>query len=350
MLFPSRMIAATIYLFRQRPDRRLRSSPSGPILTQSVRADAALMSVPPLSICLPVYNGERYLAVAITSLLRQTFSDFELVISDNASTDGTQAICRDFASRDKRIRYHRTEKNLGAAPNFNRAYTLSRGPLVRWASHDDLWAETAMETCVAAMNADASLVACHGQTVVIDEDGNAIADKGAAAHLYDPPRKLDDPVPSRRLRDLLLHTHWCYEIFGVIRRPALERTGLHGSFYGSDKVLLAELLMQGRIATVNQPLFFRRDHSGNSTSLRTHGDRADWIDTSLAGVLPRRPHVKLLSGYLRAIRRSELSFAEKLSCYRVVASWMLQFGKLKNAIRESDVEDANDGVPTSVGM
>src|SRR4051812_45028693 len=97
-------------------------------------------SVPPLSICLPVYNGERYLAAAIASLQRQTFSDFELVISDNASTDGTEAICREAAAGDSRIQYHRSEKNLGAAPNFNRTFSLSRAPLTRWASHDDLWA------------------------------------------------------------------------------------------------------------------------------------------------------------------------------------------------------------------
>ena len=86
---------------------------------------------PRLSIGLPVYNGERYLAEAFDCFLAQTFQDFEIIVCDNASTDRTAEICRSFAQRDPRIRYYRNEKNLGAIPNFNRVFELSRSRLVQ---------------------------------------------------------------------------------------------------------------------------------------------------------------------------------------------------------------------------
>src|SRR4051812_3389434 len=95
---------------------------------------------PRLSIGLPVYNGERYVAQAVESLLGQTYSDFELIVCDNASTDGTEAILRKLAGSDSRVRYHRNDVNIGATPNFNRAFALARSPYFKWSAHDDLYA------------------------------------------------------------------------------------------------------------------------------------------------------------------------------------------------------------------
>lgn len=85
---------------------------------------------PRVSIGLPVYNGEVFLAETLNSILSQTFQDFELIICDNASTDQTQEICRKFARQDERIRYYRNEANLGAAKNFNRVFSLARGSIL----------------------------------------------------------------------------------------------------------------------------------------------------------------------------------------------------------------------------
>lgn len=318
--------------------------------------------LPRLSICLPVYNGERYLRAAVESLLCQTFSDFELVIADNASTDATEAICRDFAARDERVRYHRNPRNLGAAPNFNRVIHLSRAPMLRWAAADDLWHPRAMERCVEALDADESIVCCHVGTRVIDADGKAIpvyqAGLGATRptpgavpfeRLYDPPdRRLDAAHPADRLRDLLLRTHWCYEIFGIFRRPVLAGSPLHGSYYGSDKVLLAHVAMRGRMVTLGgEPMYYRRDHEGNSTSLRTHTERAEWMDTSLAGKLAR-PHFKLLRGYAAAIVSADVPVSHKAACWRVLAGWMLQLGKFKHLVRESDQEPGHPELTAGV--
>ena len=107
---------------------------------------------PRLSIGLPVYNGERYLAEAFDCFLAQTFQDFEIIVCDNASTDHTAEICRSYAERDPRIRYYRNGKNLGAIPNFNRVFELSRSPLFKWAAHDDLYHPRYMETCIRILD------------------------------------------------------------------------------------------------------------------------------------------------------------------------------------------------------
>ena len=93
--------------------------------------------VPRVSIGLPVLNGEKYVAEALDAILAQSFLDFELIISDNASTDATPDICADYARRDARIRLHRHPSNLGAAPNFNFVFQRSRGEYFKWAAHDD---------------------------------------------------------------------------------------------------------------------------------------------------------------------------------------------------------------------
>ena len=103
---------------------------------------------PRLSIGIPVYNGESFLAQALDSLLAQTFHDFEIVISDNASTDRTPEICHAYVQRDPRVRYVRNPLNLGSVPNFNRVFEPSTAPLFKWAAHDDLHHETYLERCV----------------------------------------------------------------------------------------------------------------------------------------------------------------------------------------------------------
>ena len=104
-----------------------------------------MTSVPRLSIGLPVYNGEDFLAESLDSLLGQTYEDFELIISDNASTDGTADICRRYEKQDSRIRYIRQPRNLGCAPNHNVLVQYARGELFKWASHDDLYGRELIE-------------------------------------------------------------------------------------------------------------------------------------------------------------------------------------------------------------
>src|ERR1700757_1973550 len=106
------------------------------------------MAKPKVSIGLPVYNGEKYLVQALNSLINQDFEDFEIIISDNASTDGTADICRTYASTERRIRYYRNESNIGSAPNYRRVFELARGDFFKWCSHDDICLPGLLSRCL----------------------------------------------------------------------------------------------------------------------------------------------------------------------------------------------------------
>lgn len=129
---------------------------------------------PCVSIGLAVYNGEKYLKKALDSIIRQSFSDFELIISDNSSTDSTQRICEQYVSQDERIRYYRNNKNIGAPRNFNRTLEFASGKYFKWAASDDVLASDFLRKCVAILDKDTSVVLCHSITGRIDENGDLL--------------------------------------------------------------------------------------------------------------------------------------------------------------------------------
>ena len=133
------------------------------------------MKKPTLSIGLPVYNGERYLSKTLDSLLGQDFEDFELVISDNGSSDQTEAICRDFAQRDHRIRYLRSDENRGATWNFRRVFEMSEGEFFKYAAYDDECYPTMVRRCMEVFQSDDPTVALvYTLSEKIDENSNVI--------------------------------------------------------------------------------------------------------------------------------------------------------------------------------
>lgn len=233
---------------------------------------------PRVSVGLPVYNGEQYVEEAIKSTLSQTFTDFELVISDNASTDRTPEICKDYASRDGRIRYYRNDSNLGAAKNFNRVFELSRGEYFKWAAHDDLCHPSFIEVCVRALDSSPDAVLCFGKTKIIDNAGQHVGD-------YDPPfLDLTEADRSTHFLALVLSNHIVVEIFGIIRTEQLRRTPLIGSYVGSDIVLLAHLALFGPFINAKGATFYHREHSMRSTYANPDMDsRGVWFDTNLKG-------------------------------------------------------------------
>ena len=132
---------------------------------------------PHVSVGMPVYNGERYIAQAIESILSQTFPDFELIICDNASTDATEGMCLEYAAEDPRVRYYRNDRNRGAAWNHNRVVELARGEYFRWQCHDDYCDATLLERCLAVLHGDPSVVLCYPQFVRVDEQGRRLGVK-----------------------------------------------------------------------------------------------------------------------------------------------------------------------------
>ena len=127
--------------------------------------------VPRLSIGLPVYNGEDYLAHSLDALLGQTYEDFELIISDNASTDGTADMCQRYAKKDSRVRYVRQPQNIGLARNHDFVFQESCGDLFKWAAADDVYGQHLLERCVDALDECPNVVLAHAWEAAIDESG-----------------------------------------------------------------------------------------------------------------------------------------------------------------------------------
>src|SRR5690606_21798140 len=154
---------------------------------------------PRVSIAVPVYNGERYLRASLDGLLAQTFTDFELVIADNASTDGTEAICREYVARDARVRYHRNERNLGGPGNFRRVFQLSRGEYHKWSTADDLWHPTLVEKCVAVLDARPDVVLAYPRSNIVDAEGRVV-------RTFDDPLDLPEESPAVRVERVILES------------------------------------------------------------------------------------------------------------------------------------------------
>ena len=266
-----------------------------------------------LSIGLPVYNGDAFLAAAIDSLLAQTFKDFELIISDNASTDGTEAICRERAARDARVRYIRHDVNRGAMFNFNHVVEVARGTYFKWAAHDDVHEPTFLARCVEALDRDPGVVLAFTQLVDINEAGVRIP-------FPSPALRWDSTRPNVRFRALCNPHHRCESVFGVMRIDALRRSFLISDYAGCDRVLLAQLSLMGRYYEVPEVLFLHREHAQRSTMrYKDSKKRTEWF-TARPGK-PALPHFRMLSGYARAVRDSDAPIIDKLACYAMFVPW-----------------------------
>ncbi|MCI0540689.1 MAG: glycosyltransferase [Verrucomicrobiales bacterium] len=281
---------------------------------------------PCVSIGLPVYNGERYLRETLDSLLAQTFEDFELIISDNASTDGTYGICREYASKDCRIHYYLNDENMGAAWNFNRVFELAVGKYFKWAASDDLCAPDYLLRCVEILDRNPACVLCFPQTVRIDEFGNETGNNISGLNLSSPT------VHERykQLHEFL--SYWVNRVvpvaFALTRSCVLKTTPLVGAYEGSDVTLAAELALRGEFCEIPEPLFYQRWHAENSTlGNEEHPQKiAVWYDPKNKGkiVLPRW---KWIFEFLRSIRHVEMSPKEKTLCYMQVGKWALWWYK-----------------------
>ena len=268
---------------------------------------------PRLSIGLPVYNGGAYLAQALESILAQSFTDFELIIADNASTDGTPGIIQEYASRDRRIRVQRNEQNIGAAGNFNLAFELARGEYFKWAAHDDVLDPRFLEECIKVLDRDPSVVLCYSRVAQIDEAGNQT---GA----YDYPMNVGALRAVDRFHDLVLVEHFCIAIFGVHRRDVLKDTPLIGKYVGSDRTLLAELALRGRFCEIPDYLFLRREHANTSGRAFTVHRRLQWFDPNQKKKI-YLPYWRAGLEFFKAANRVPLRFTERLVSDRIVLRW-----------------------------
>jgi len=292
---------------------------------------------PRVSIAVPVYNGERYVARTLDSLLGQTFGDFELIITDNASTDATRDICADYARRDRRIQYHRAEQNKGVAANFRWGYELARAPFFKWNAADDLCAPTFLEECVRVLEQDPEVVLAFPRTMIIDED-----DRPLHPNTYDADA--DHPSPAcrfSRLMNINHRMHGAHELYGLIRRSALQRIPVYDRVVRSDSIMLARLALLGRFRCVEKPLFLNREHARRSVAAQTPGRKlltrsrlSRWIgqgpvppahfwNPALKGRIVF-PEWRVWREYAVSMRFADLEFADRLACYAVFTGYTVR--------------------------
>jgi hypothetical protein len=278
---------------------------------------AGLKATPPkVSVGLPVYNGERYVDQAIASLLAQTCEDLELLISDNASTDGTAEICREWTKRDSRVTYARNARNLGAAANYNRVLAMARGELFKWAAHDDVWGTTFLARAVGVLDADPGVAVVHSRAGAIDADGRRLAD-------FRPVVGLDDAVPHRRFRRALAVGEEIYLLWGLMRRTQLLAEGGIGNFVGHDRVLISAMSLRGRFHELPEVLYCQREHpdrSVNRYDWRQPRHAVAWTDPEQAGQRIS-PWWRQLAEHAKGIRGAGLGPVESVRCAWELREW-----------------------------
>ncbi len=297
--------------------------------------------IPRVSIGMPAYNAADYIAEAIESLLAQTYTDFELIISDNASTDDTELICLTYAERDSRIRYYRQEENQGAFWNFHRVLELARGTYFKWAPHDDTCAPTLLERCVDVLDDNPEIALCYTHGAKVDQFGRRMTEdpehadgsKGVV-HTGEagfPRQHHDSPKPWKRFLGVLLGSSWSADFFGVMRTDVLRKTCLIPQCYGGEKVLTGELALCGPFHAIPETLFFQRIHASASGSQNAAESQREFVNPRLAKKFTST-RLRLLGGYVRAIQNTKLSFGERLRCYCVLLRYLAQVKKWKNVV------------------
>ena len=274
--------------------------------------------LPLVSIGVPVYNGENYLRRALESVVGQTYPNLEILIADNASTDGTEAICREFAANDPRIRYYRHPTNLGASANHHYVLRETTGKYFRVAAHDDEMAPTLVERCVEQLEAHPEVVMAITRVLSIDDHGTR--GKEIDGHL----RGMSSPNPVKRFGLITCSPNWATPVFAVMRREAIEGREILGRYTGADRTFLAEMSLAGPWAMVDELLFFRRTHATNSTKIfPNEWQRNQWFDTSIGSKSVGFPQWRRLAELTKVVERSSLGSSAKALAYLQLARWVV---------------------------
>lgn len=276
-------------------------------MSSALSAQYRSKTAPKVSVGMPAYNSAAWIEEAIGSILSQSFIDLELIISDNASTDGTYAICERFAASDSRVRLLRNATNLGANRNYHAVLDAARGEYFKWASSNDGCAPTFLEKCVAALDRDPTAVLACPRTGIFDQ-------KVDMAQPYDRDVELLSHEPSVRFISLLSTMGLNNAFNGLIRRAALSRVPRMGNYMGADVVLMTELALMGRFLLINEQLFFRRMSSEAATKLRSARD----VDIHLVPTARRPLKWQLWRYHLGLLRAANCAHFPSRDWFRTV--------------------------------
>lgn len=302
------------------------------------------MSEPLVTIGIATFQKERQLRATLDHALAQTHRNLEVLVADNASTDGTVAIAREYAARDRRVRVVEHARNLGSRRNFNLLFELAHGEFFVWGRGHDLWHPEFVAAGVEQLVQDPTVVLAHTAAREIDTDDR---DLGPVAEDLDT-RGLDLP---QRLQACWRHLLGPATL-GVIRRTAMDRTNLYQELAGCDLVFLLELAAQGSFAFVDRPLLRLR-------RVRSEGSEAESVARTWQQMNPHRPrrespdvHVlEFLAAHARVLReldvapavRDELT-SDLVQCFgaKFAGSFTRAFDHLAERV---DRAAAPDGAP-----
>lgn len=291
------------------------------------------MSAPYVSIGLPVFNGERFLGRALDTLLGQDFRDLEVVVSDNASTDGTVELLRKYADADPRLRFEVQPTNRGASWNFNRVLAMAH-PGARyftWAAADDERTPDYLTRTIPILDGDPSVSLAHTGSADIDQDSYVLK---TWAQPVDTWASFD---VAERVAGLVTMRHECFTAFGLIRMEIAKQTRGLGTFADSDNVLITEIALRGRFVHDDAVCFFRRQHSYRSmVAFTDQRDRVAWFDPSRAGQLSF-PYWRTARELVGAVQRAPLSADERRRCLLALRVYLRNNwpGMAKNVVRSA---------------
>jgi glycosyltransferase involved in cell wall biosynthesis len=277
-------------------------------------------AMPRLTVGFPVYNGEAWAAAALESVVNQTFTDWHMIICDNASTDRTGDICRGFADRDSRIRYIRNDENIGLTRNFNKAFELSNSEFFKWVAHDDICLPTFFERCIEALDSNPTAAIAYPLGRAIDGNGNFLDERYDWTH----PQRYDQPSAAERFKLFTANfdrlnrggvQHPGIFFFGVMRSSHLRKTRLQRSHMWSDVSMIAELALEGPFVEVPEVLSLMRVEIPHASAMMLQRNLQGWQE-----ILDPRYATKfgtLVSRYWRyweyfvSVGRSDLGLAAK---------------------------------------
>lgn len=274
-------------------------------LNQSLRS-MPRGSTPLVAVGLPVYNGERYIAQAIESILHQDFLDLELIISDNNSTDRTGEICLSYQRRDKRIKYHRFNENMGMQINFLSVLGRCTSEFFMFTTHDDLREKTYVKNCLDILLDDASVALAHSRSKMLDRDSRFMGIAQDQLHA-------GQESPKERFRQVIWQIGMCNAFLGIFRFSVLKKLTSWGKSLFADNLLLAETALLGKIIQIEESLFIRRltrnynynSHEERNTQLMSE------INPKLFSEGISFPHCRLAYGHLEIVNQSALDSSEK---------------------------------------
>lgn len=280
-----------------------------------------------VSIGMPVYNAERFLEETLRSVLIQTYSDFSLYISDNASTDRTSEICLDYAIKDERIVYIQNPKNVGAAANYTCCFIPAKTEYFRWQNADDTIEPGLIEECLAAIEPNPDAVLAYGKSRFIDGDGKFLQN-------YDDNLHLMDEKPSDRFIKCKEQLGFQHLMYGLIRRDSLAKTALIAPYMASDMTLICELSLYGKFIEVPNILFNRRMHEESCSwdkedkeKQKNHWDpsKSQLIFQNWIGIYE----------HFKAVTRAPIPFSEKRKLYQ----FLMKYTYWNKEIFMNDVTD-----------